>query len=135
MAALHESMASLRIGGDKLDPDEITDLLGCAPSTKARKGGVLGKGRVKAKTGTWQLDASLRTPGDIEAQVREILGRIDFDKWDRIVDQYDVDIFCGLFMSETDEGLSISADLSAMLGERRIRLEMCLYGPLSSDAK
>jgi hypothetical protein len=129
MAALHESMASLRIGGDALDPDEITAILGCTPSLQAKKGEPLRKGPARAKTGTWQLDASRRSPGDIDAQVREILGRLNFDQWDRVVDRYDVDIFCGLFMSGSDQGFSISDDVSAMLGERKIRLDICLYGP------
>lgn len=129
MPCLHESMASLRIGGDTLEPDEISALLGCEPSTSARKGEGRGKGRAVNKTGMWTLDAKTRAPGDLDAQVREILGQIDFEHWNSVVDRYDVDVFCGLFMSGSDEGLSISADVLKNLGERGIRLEVCLYGP------
>ncbi|MEM7430486.1 MAG: DUF4279 domain-containing protein [Pseudomonadota bacterium] len=122
-------MASLRIGGDALDPDEITAALGCEPSRHAKKGEVFDKSRARSKTGTWQLDAENRSPGDVDAQVRELLGLIHFDQWDKVIDRYEVDIFCGLFMAGSDEGFSISDEVSAMLGERKIRLEVCLYGP------
>lgn len=131
MARLHESMASLRIGGDALEPDEISTLLGCEPSSKYRKGEARGKGRAIAKTGSWQLDATNKAPGDLDAQIREIFEQINFEHWSSVIDRYEVDVFCGLFMSVSDEGFSISADVLKNLGERRIQLDVCLYGPPS----
>jgi hypothetical protein len=46
---------------------------------------------------------------------------------------YKVDLFCGWFMAERDEGLEISAQSLAALGDRGIKLGICLYAPTMND--
>jgi hypothetical protein len=61
MAHLHRSLAALRIQGEDLDPSEISTLLGCAPSTRQRKGDLFtnkttGSSRTaRYGPGTWTL--------------------------------------------------------------------------------
>jgi hypothetical protein len=38
-----------------------------------------------------------------------------------------MDMFCGLFMKNENEGLSLSAESLAMLGERSIELSLDIY--------
>lgn len=48
--------ASLRLSGDRLDPDRVTEILGTAPRTAYRKGEVYKKVRgheVRGRTGLW----------------------------------------------------------------------------------
>jgi hypothetical protein len=79
MATISRAKATLRIIGDTLIPEEITNLLGAAPTEAQRKGeellGPTGISRI-AKFGMWRLRATETTPGDLDAQVRRFLGTL-----------------------------------------------------------
>jgi len=83
-----------------------------------------------ARTGTWQLDASDRKPGDIDGQIHEILAQMtgDIAIWQSLTRRYHADLFCGLFMRFGNEGLTISAASLEALGIRGIELGLRLYG-------
>jgi hypothetical protein len=139
MAHLYRSAATLRIVGENLDPDEITALLGCAPTRGERKGDVLtskttGRSRT-VKVGAWCLDASDREPEDLDGQISELLGKLtpSTDVWQSIADRYRVDLFCGFFMHATNEGVEISPASLAALGQRGIVLGLNIYSPTRED--
>lgn len=133
MAQIQRSVATLRIMGDNLDPTEITRLLGCAPDAAqtrgeeipARKGGSV---RI-ARIGMWRLSATDREPGDLDAQIRDLLSKLtdDLTVWTSIAERHRVDLFCGLFMHKGNEGLSITPESLAALGLRRIELGLDIY--------
>ena len=45
----------------------------------------------------------------------------------------ELDLFCGFFMKQSDEGLEVSAAALKALGERGIKLGICLYAPSLKD--
>jgi hypothetical protein len=129
------SCASLRIFGDDLDPDEVTRALGAQPTGVARKGqrGRLPSGREGlASTGSWFLAGKIRSPGDLDADIRELLGRIEPDPavWRDVAARHRCDVFCGLWMEEDTEGVSLAPDVLRLLGERGLLLDLDIYGPL-----
>lgn len=135
MTALHRTAASLRLFGDDLDPDEITAALGKQPDVAERRGDTIrtpsGRERI-ARRGRWSVKVDRRTPGDLDAQVAELLaGTTDnLEVWRSITARYDADIFCGLFLNEQNEGLMVSPAILKMLGERGISLDLDIYaGP------
>jgi hypothetical protein len=145
MSGVHHSIVTLRIYGDDLIPQEITKLLGASPThgvvkgqdkVSEKTGKVIvnrktGKAIV-AKSGMWRLSASDREPEDIDGQIREIFTKISADVgvWQSITKKYRANLFCGLFMSETNDGLSISPQSMALLAERGIDLWFDIYAPL-----
>jgi hypothetical protein len=134
MPALQRSVATLRVIGDSLNPEEITLLLGAAPTFAQRKGDVvtLASGRSRtAKSGMWRISATPTEPEDFNAQVAEMLLGLtaDLSVWRDLARSYRIDIFCGWFMGGGNEGASISADTLLSLGERGIALEVDIYGP------
>jgi len=135
MSAVRESVVTLRIYGDDLVPDEITWLLGVSPTHSVAKGQeIVGRktGQVRvAKSGMGQLCASDREPENIDGQIREIFTQITADVavWQNISKKYRVNLFCGLFMTETNDGLSISPQSMAVLSERGIELWFDIYAP------
>lgn len=139
MAQLDRSVATLRIGGDDLKPAEITTVLGCSASKQQIKGEVtVGKvsGRsYVAKTGMWRLESKDATPEDIDGQISEILSKLTTDQkaWEQLSSQYMLDLFCGLFMKVSNEGLSISSESLKALGTRGIGLSLDIYGPDDVD--
>jgi hypothetical protein len=138
MAHLHHSIVGLRIFGDRLDPDEISRLLGGVPTDSFRKGQVKPsktKGIIR-KSGGWLLNAAGQEPGNLDIQVEEMLGQLteDLSVWAALTNEYKVDLFCGFFMSETDEGIEVSAKTLKALGERGIKLGVCIYAPSTDIA-
>jgi hypothetical protein len=139
MAHLHQSVATLRISGEDLDPDEISTLLGCPPTTSERKGDVrtsktTGLSRT-VKLGGWQLHAADREPEDLDGQIAELLAKLtpSLEIWHSIAERYHVDLFCGFFMRETNEGVEISPTSLAALGQRKIILGLDIYSPTRED--
>jgi ribosomal protein L19 len=134
MAELFESRASLRIQGNPLDPDEITLLLGGSPTLARKKDDRFisksGRERV-AKTGQWHITANCRIPGDLDAQVEEILGGLsqDLEIWAGLAKTYRMDLFCGFFMKESGEGIVVSPKTLKELGDRGIELQLDMYSP------
>jgi len=135
MAHLSRSRATLRIAGDDLDPEEISGQLGCTPTTAERKGeAIVGHNTGQTRTalfGKWHLEAAPREPEDIDGQISEILGQLsdDLEVWRTIGQRYKVDLFCGLFMKNGIEGLSLSPGSLYALGVRQIEMGFDIYGP------
>ena len=132
MGVIDHSIATLRFFGDDLVPDEITALLGASPTVSYHKdqelvGSKTGTVRI-AKTGSWRLSAARREPEDLEAQILEILGQLtqDLSVWESL-SRYQPDLFCGLFMGSSNDGLPLSAKALLSLGQRGIALGLDIY--------
>lgn len=139
MPLLNHSAAALRIYGDDLIPDEITNALGVSPTDSHTKGEIIpiGKsGRTRIpKIGIWLLRASPREPADLSAQVHEILGQLTDSPavWQDLTARYRVDLSCGLFLEQENEELEISAESLVALGSRGIGMALDIYGGRRSD--
>ncbi len=133
MPYLHHSFAALRIAGDALQPDLISRLLGCSPTLAYVKGQIepsKGKAIVR-ETGGWYLEAAEQQPGNLDAHVAELFGRVNYDlsAWATLSGGYTLELFCVYFMSEPDEGLEASAETLKVLGHRGIKLGLRTYAP------
>ena len=82
-----------------------------------------------AKFGMWRLMAAETTPGDLDAQVREILAQLtsDIAVWNHLAEKYEMDVYCGWFMEKENEGMGISATTLRELGVRGIELSLDIY--------
>ncbi len=126
-------MATLRITGDALDPDTVSQLLAGVPTRSFRKGDALtgpATGNVRiAKTGVWQLRAMRREPENLNAQIMEILGQLtpELAVWSALRSRFKIDLFCGIFMASGNDGLPLSADVLLALGQRGIDLGLDIY--------
>lgn len=133
MGALEYSQAALRIFGDDLIPEDVSNLLGAKPTKSKMKGDekvckTSGKVRI-ATTGSWHLHAEKREPEDLNAQIAEILSQLtsDLAVWEKLCKSYKVDMFCGLFMGHWNDGLSLSPETMLALAQRRIHLNLDIY--------
>lgn len=133
MSTLDETQVSLRFFGDDLDPDEITRLLGATPTESCRKGDILplwpDRTRI-AKEGSWRRRAPGRMPGDLEAQIFEVLSGLtqDMAVWEALSARYRPDIFCGLFMATGNDEFTLSHAVLDALSRRGLKLRVDLYG-------
>jgi len=127
MAHIRQSATALRIIGDDLIPDEVSALLGTSPTYAVVKGET-GKHIVGpkvdnvrvARSGMWRLDASDREPEDMNSQIQEILSRMtdDLSVWRGITKRFHVELFCGLWLTGSESGMTLSPKSLAALGER-----------------
>jgi hypothetical protein len=138
MAQIHHSAACLRIFGDSLQPEEITQILRCAPTEGQRTGEVIRytSGRERTvKCGNWRLVAERAEPEDVNGQIRSLMSQVvsDPDVWKSLVGRFDVDIYCGLFMQGSNDGLCLAPDVMALLGARGIQLGLDIYSAGDDD--
>jgi hypothetical protein len=133
MTGIHETAASLRFFGDNLDPEVITATLGRVPTVAVKKGGawLTSRGAEKtARTGSWRLQVARRQPGDLDGQIMELLAGMsqDMDAWRDFSARYRGNIFCGLFLANGNEGVSLRTETLAALGARGLILDLDIYG-------
>jgi len=138
MTELHKTAASLRFFGDDLDPDEIAGVLGGQPTVGVRKGGLwltsLGAEKIAYK-GQWRLTVEERSPGDLDGQIAELFATLttDLAVWNDLSHRFQADVFCGLFLNEFNEGISLSPETLTAVGSRGLSLDMDIYGPGDDD--
>ena len=134
MATLSESRVTLRFFGENLDPEELSALLGTTPTDSYKKGQVrvtTSGSEFTYKKGMWRLEASDRKPANLAGQVSELLKVLpqSLELWRRLSSEYELDIFCGLFMEEGNEGFSLAPALMRDLATRGITIDFDLYAP------
>lgn len=136
MAVIAETSISLRFFGDDLVPDAVTAALGKPPTGAETKGEVItsaktGRSRV-ARRGGWRYRVERREPGDLDGQIEELFGALsgDLSAWRPLADKYEPDLFVGLFLKESNEGIAISAKCLDILASRGVSLSLDVYGPL-----
>ena len=133
MGSLHESAASLSFFGDDLDPSELSDRLGCQPTVGVRKGDtwLTSRGVKKvATTGSWRVRVERREPADLDGQINELLEGMsnDFPAWRSLAQRFRGRIFCGLFLSTGNEGLTLRPETLERIGTRGLLLDLDIYG-------
>ncbi|MEF9963573.1 MAG: DUF4279 domain-containing protein [Comamonas sp.] len=133
MAHLERSVATLRIMGDELLPEEISRLLGAVPTSAYAKGhqfrSEASERIVTRKSGIWRLMAKQTQPEDLDGQVAELLGQVtsNLSVWGNLTARFRVDLFCGWFMGSANEGVQISSETLFALGQRGIMLSFDIY--------
>jgi hypothetical protein len=138
MSTIHNTVATLRFFGDDLDPGEITSLLGASPTVGVRKGGVwLTSGGTEkvARRGSWRLNVDDRSPGDLDAQIAELFVSLtnDLTIWNALTSRFDANIFLGLFLHESNEGISLAPETLKSVGSRGLLLDFDIYGAVADD--
>jgi len=140
MATVNKSVASLRIFGHELIPENISACLGSRPSTSYRKGDVeqlYGGRELTRKTGAWLLNADDCEPENLDGQITDLLGRLtpNLEVWKQLSQQFEIDLYCGLFMEKTNEGFSLSPTTLLALAERHIEFGIDIYAPIREVSK
>jgi hypothetical protein len=57
----------------------------------------------------------------------------DLAVWQRLTSVYQADVFCGLFLEQKNQGISVSPQTLQLLGERGIELGLDIYAPDEED--
>ena len=132
MGTVSRTVATLRFFGDDLLPDEITSRLGRAPSESETKGDerIRPNGTIRiANRGSWRLSAADREPGNLDAQIAELLSELsdDLTVWADLTTRFRADVFCGLFLEVGNEGISLAPQTLALIASRNLTLDLDIY--------
>lgn len=122
------SKVSLRILGDELDPEEITELLKVSPTECCKKGDVIA-GKYKRRTGCWSLESHLPDDIDVEDKVMHLLSQVTNDEstWKLLNSKYQIDLFCGLFLETDNRGIELSVETIRKLSSLGIKIGFDIY--------
>jgi hypothetical protein len=127
---------SLRIRGDSLDPDFLTQQLGVAPTFSARKGDeVMRRDRVVAqRTGVWTYRLAEQPGSDMGEVVGLLLAAFPEDStlWADITDSYAADVHCAASLDDEHRRTTIEPDVLAALGRRGLSLKLDIHAPLGA---
>jgi len=140
MSVLDHTAVSLRVFSDDLKPDEVTALLGCAPTEAWQKDEVQSSrsGRTfTRRSGAWFLRVPVAEPEDFNGQVTRLFAQAtdDLGAWKILCTKYEVDLFCGWFMSTSNDGVSVSVATLRTLTDRGVELSLDIYDAIKDDAK
>jgi hypothetical protein len=82
------------------------------------------------------LSARAREPENIDEQIAEIFSKLtdNLDFWKTLSERYTVNLFCGLFMACSNDGLTISVPSLVALTLRNIPLDLDIYGPADDES-
>jgi hypothetical protein len=122
---------SLRIRGDALDPDFLTQQLGVAPSFSARKGEVIARrGRERLQTtGVWTYRLEVPPATEIGDAIAHLLAALPEDAtlWEEITSSFTADVFCGVFLEDDNQSTLIQPEVLGTLARRGLPLSFDLF--------
>ncbi|WOI54559.1 hypothetical protein [Parvularcula sp. LCG005] len=75
------------------------------------------------------------SPGNLDHQISMLIDDSVEDEtlWREATSGLKVDVFCGLFLDDSNEGISISPKTMEKLAKRSIQLSLDIYGPIVPD--
>jgi hypothetical protein len=122
----------LRASGDQVDPEAISLALGVSPTFAARKGDRRSTrgGEAVQRTGVWYVDFAgppeERTLGEaIEALVDRLPS--DQSVWKVLTEHNDLEVWCGLHLSEWNRGADLAPSVLRRLADRHLTLSLDIY--------
>ena len=122
---------SLGFYGDDLDPDELSRLLGAAPTKACRKGDVI-VGKVTshtARTGRWQLSVPEHPGKPLEPQLVRLFAGLtqDLEIWRSLKSRYRPRFCINAWIRSWNRGLEISPEMVKSLSERGLGVGVDIY--------
>jgi hypothetical protein len=122
------SHAKLAIMGDKLDPDEITKLLGAKPTFACKKGvtwEMVPGLPVVQPTGVWHLEVRDMHVTIYEPKINKVLDLVtnDLARWKKIASRFETVMLVGALITEENGGFfQLSPKTMRRLADRGITI-------------
>ena len=137
MSSISRSTISIHFRGKDLEPQKLTELLGCSPSSAAKRGEELinSNGDIRVvKKGFWHLSYGESDAVEIEEKIHLLFGKLtdDLKVWQMITQSVKADMFFGLFLDGWNEGFELSPATLKKLSDRNLKIGFDIYSPTDS---
>jgi hypothetical protein len=118
--------------GDDLDPEEISRLLDCSPTSSHSKGELQPGLDAKAgrwTTGAWLLTLEGEAPQTASELLADLLGDLPDDEtlWRELSSRWRVSIWVGLFLYQWNRGFELEAPLIERVARMHASLSFDVY--------
>lgn len=124
-----EVRLTLGIYGPELDPEEVSRVLGCSPTSAHRRGDPRRPPVPPWPQGAWLLVVEGKAPKGPDELVRELLSGLPIDAatWDELTGRYVVRIGFGIFVSDWNRGFELSPESMALLARTGASVGFDIY--------
>jgi hypothetical protein len=127
---------SLRIRGDAIERDFLTQLLGVGPTSSAERGDqVEFRGEtVEHETGAWVHHLEVPPDTEMGSAIESLLAVFPDDTtlWEELTSAYTVDVHCVVLLERERQSTAVDSDVLAALGRRGLTLDLELRAPGAS---
>ena len=126
---MDESVVTLAVYADDLDPADVTGLLDCAPTRSHRRGERRSPTSLPFDKGAWLLTLRGTAPLGPEQLATALLDQLPSDErtWAGLAERFDVQLRFGVHMSGWNKGLDLSAAILRRLAGLGAKLVFDIY--------
>jgi hypothetical protein len=133
---VHGRGVCLAVLGADLDPEALSQQLGCLPTQTRRRDEARRPGTSPPSTGAWLLevfDAALTGP---EQMIAALLARLptDADLWGALAAEFDVQLRVRLHVEDWSKGFELSPDTVSAIARLQARVILDVYGDDAADS-
>jgi hypothetical protein len=130
---VEETGVCLAVYAEDLEPDAVSALLGCSPTSSHHKGDRRGPRSPPQKRGGWFLDVRGKAPQGPEELTEALLKQLPDDEhvWVKLAEHYEVQLRFGIHMNGWNRGFGFSAGLAAKVA--RLHAELVFDGYAYDD--
>lgn len=130
-----ETRVTLGIHGDDLDPQQVSEWLGCPPTSAHRRGDQRQRGVPPWPSGAYLLTVEGKAPEGPDDLLASLLAQITVDPgiWSRLNAQFTVRITFGVFISQWNRGFELSAEAIDRLNAIGAHVGFDLYADLDEN--
>jgi hypothetical protein len=137
--SVDEVRVTLAVYGDELDPEEISSLLGCQPTSSHRRGETrIGKKtghKTVYKQGAWFLTVEGQAPRTADELTTELLEQVSSDEslWLDLGRRFDVQMRYGIFLEAWNRGFGLRRDVVKRIARFSASLEFDIYANIEDE--
>ena len=128
------SQLTLGIHGEDLEPDEISRLFGCVPSSSHRRGDPRQSGP-PWPSGAWLLSVEAKSPTGPEELVHLLLSRLPTDEtlWSDLRRRFRLQLSFGIFTERWNRGFELSPEAIQRIESLGVGVGFDIYANLTDD--
>jgi hypothetical protein len=124
-----ETGITFAVYGEDLDPESVSSVLACVPTSSHRRGERRGPRSPTYKGGAWFLEVRGTAPQQPEALITSLLDQLPRDEsvMVKLGELFEVQLRIALHLSEWNRDFCLSAELTERIARLKVQLVFDIY--------